>query len=191
MSLYDIWSWVCVWVKIERCYVNDVLFSLEEQKYQINTEKERESSLRSEVKAFGSRPLFPMKDTREGRTPSAADSGGGRGRRGGGRGWIGVWIGIGFGIGSRVRDDEAAAFVPLHVTYAPDGLQLRFCGAPVVPVFKFTVFEDELAPAITRVHVAHPSETQHSPRLEWNHESHTCFYIPCRTLMRQLFIMYK
>lgn len=95
---------------------------------------------------------------RSGRTPSAADSGGrrGRGSRGGG------WIGIGFGIRSWVRDDEAAAFVPLHVTYAPDGLQLRFRGTPVVPVFKFTVFKDELTPAITRVHVAHPSETQHS-----------------------------
>lgn len=105
-----------------------------------------------------------------GRPPSAAGRRGGWGRGSGIGGWIGhrvgvrigVWIGfgsrVGDGDGDRDRDREAAPFVPLHVAYTSDGLQLWFCGSPFVPVFVVTMFKHELTAAVARVHVAHPPE---------------------------------
>lgn len=134
---------------------------------------------------MGPRPLFPMIDTQEARQslllssflrgplsrrraevmgragpPSAAGSrgrwGSGSRSRSGGGSRTGVWVWT--RVGSRVGDGEAAPFVPLHVTYTSDGLQLWFCGSPVIPVFVFAMFKHELTPAVARVHVADPPE---------------------------------
>ena len=85
---------------------------------------------------------------------SAGSSCGGWGRR--------CWGGVGFGARSRswsrVRDDEAAPLVPLHVPHTSDWLDLRRRGLPVVPVLEVSSLEDELAPPVAGEHVADPSE---------------------------------
>lgn len=85
---------------------------------------------------------------------SAGSSGGGRGR-------VGVGTGAGVRVrvwgGSRLRNNETAPLVPLHVPHTSDRLDLGYWGLPVVPVLEVTLFKDELSPPVARVHVADPS----------------------------------
>lgn len=88
----------------------------------------------------------------QGGSCSAGSSGGGRG---------GVRVGTGAGVRvwgrTRLRNDETAPLVPLHVPHTSDRLDLRYWGLPVVPVLEVTLFKDELSPPVARVHVADPS----------------------------------
>lgn len=83
---------------------------------------------------------------------SAGSSSGGRG---------GVRVGTGARVRvwgrTRLRNNETAPLVPLHVPHTTDRLDLRYRGLPVVPVLEVTLFKDELSPPVARVHVAHPS----------------------------------
>ena len=56
--------------------------------------------------------------------------------------------------------------MPLHVTHAPDRLDLRGGGLPVVPVLEISALEDILAPPVAWVHVAHPSEEKTQMEME-------------------------